>query len=29
MAAAAFLRGTPPNRFYGGGDPMPRSSENP
>jgi histidine ammonia-lyase len=29
MAAAAFLRGTPPNRFYDGSDRMPRSSENP
>jgi histidine ammonia-lyase len=29
MAAAAFLKSTPANAFYGGSETMPRSSENP
>ena len=29
MAAAAFLKSTPASTFYGGGETMPRSSENP
>ena len=29
MAAAAFLKSTPANTFFGGGETMPRSSENP